>query len=938
MSSQASILDMKNCYKAGDYGSSKKEALIVRPLGTKCHVICQAQCQEFSQIYKDATGNIELNQDIIDACLLQCQRGSIYTSKYRVAKKDSLWGWVWSGNMRKISTLATCSTQEDNEESPDFAYFSTEMAVRKGDIVSVSLSNSQASFNNTIFLCGFDTKKITPEKFYLNKDKDVKSYPYMSTSNAESSWDAQKTGLYDTKIPIKKGDYLKVMYSGKFFGDYNNHSKNDLDLKTSLDDTNIPGSELGLCYFIKKEKGVSSFCIDKDNNTIQCSNADFSSKQSEGLNTKDCDTIRKNLSSSTPKFYDLYATRSYVIKNVVNNRSLLSNYQMDRFVFEGFLDKNIQETNSLRIGYNDPKKISYKCTGNYYFPNKDYIICKGPELLRPRWCYDKKVDTMTCKYSDGRSSVTKPYDADNMSGSFFQDGDYSNNYGGYEVEISRKGCPYKDGGGLQYAIVPLIKDNMGSPVYKPEDSSVSWSDVGDIKNGGFQLKIDNDGKPFFRINPNLIQQSSDKKPMRENTMGEYSILIDKQEKINTGMGGIISDIINEIRTFFIGDNKDSGTVHNIFNLVIKNPVIVHSIRVLLVLYIGYLGLGYMVGFIRITQKDAVIEVLKITLVVVLISPNSWNFFSTYLFGVMLDAGMELTYYLVQPLGFRKAENISGKGISEITQFVFENYDQMFYELFNNVVWTKIWSLICTSLIGVILGFLAIIAIKDYMICVIRAITMYIISIITLCILFILAPIFISFSLFKKTNDLFKSWINNMISMALQPLFVFFAIAFLHKMFIATFHMALGFAACPTCLLKLDLFGWQACVPGEGIWWVALQGAHYPLIGGINALESIFVSTIALAICAHAMKRMTDFASKMASKIATNSFYGFDLDAPAASMNAEFMKSTSPIRQTAGLGARVALGITSTIESKVYEKAGQGANKVRRAITNYFNRK
>jgi len=209
------------------------------------------------------------------------------------------------------------------------------------------------------------------------------------------------------------------------------------------------------------------------------------------------------------------------------------------------------------------------------------------------------------------------------------------------------------------------------------------------------------------------------------------------------------------------------------------------------------------------------------------------------------------------------------------------FDEIFHQLFNNAIWTKIWALTCTSLVGILIAILMIVAIISYLICALRVIVTYLYSMITLCVLFILAPIFISFMLFEKTSKLFRSWINNMISMVFQPLFAFTALAILHQLFILTLHAALSFTACPTCLLSFDLFGKYLCLPWKNAWWVALYGAHFPLEAAFSPVN-LLLPVFAVLIVVQAMDGMVRLASSFANKIATSSFYGFDLEAVAIS--------------------------------------------------------
>ena len=307
----AESIDFRDCYMPWEYGDAQKSYIYVRPHGSKCDKICENQCREFSQpsefsntdckkrggdscfelsksgIPNSLTG-AQLNQDIIEQCLVYCRKGegSKFSSKYRV-KDDgdsNVFGWKWAEDPITINTM--CSTfGEKNDESVDFAYFPTSIDVKKEDKVNFSLGNSDSPYGNTIFLGGFETVKISPDYWYTKPEQ----------GNKPGSWNARSPDWKPTGIKLKDGDYLRFAYGGKFFGNYVDKgekgtlpytssppfdtntmyvpSKSDLGLTfngTCFDNKNyFPGEESSVCYYTDNQK---SYCINKQNKTIDCSN------------------------------------------------------------------------------------------------------------------------------------------------------------------------------------------------------------------------------------------------------------------------------------------------------------------------------------------------------------------------------------------------------------------------------------------------------------------------------------------------------------------------------------------------------------------------------------------------------------------------------------------------------------------------------------------
>ena len=834
-------VNYQDCYMPWEFGDAEKNYIMVRPLGNRCHKICQNQCKEFSQSSKIGLTGAELNQDIIDRCLLSCQyggsgTGTTFTSQYRIEDDNSsnISGWKWAA--KTITTNTSCTIGKSDPESADFAYYPTDFTVKKEDKVYIDLAGSDSGYGNTVFLCGFETKRITPYKFHPNT---------IFKENGNTNWSVISEIWYDTGIKIEPKDYIRLAYGGKFLGYYENHKytpwHNDLNLSfNGICDGKayFPGEALSTCFYKLKEE--KTFCTGGDNKTINCANSS-------------CDSIMED-TQSEHNFCSLSARRSSIVRESlwINGRSE-TDYALDQFQFEGYAKGFGSNNINLKIRVTD----------------------------RP--------------------------------------GYYSDNFGGYEVEVSKKGCPYHNGEGLQYAIVPAVKDEFsGQMLYKPWDSSISWKNAQEYLNksaDGKSLPIDKEGKIYFRIDPSKIIGG------RATTLGSYGVIVNKKETESHKISGVISDVINTVTEFFIGDSgntSNSGKVQYIFNKLITDPKIVNSIRALLVLYIAYTGLSYMVGFAKTTQQEAMKKILKVVVIVILISPNSWTFFNTYLFSFFLNGGMELTYDIVQPLMSGSRVNIETPTHAELVKAVFSMYDQIFHELFNPAIWIKIWAMTCTSLVGILLAILIIIAIIAYIICVMRVAAIYLISIITLCILFLLAPIFISFILFEKTNKLFRSWINNMLSMMFQPIFAFTAIALLHAIFIYVLHISLSFAACPTCLLSFNIFQWYLCLPWKNVWWVALYGAHFPMEATASSPVDLLPSIIAVTILAQSMDGIVKFASKFANTIATNSFTGFDLGGVAGAVQGYAAGGVQWVAETA-----LGVGIKGKEDDKGTDKKGSG---------------
>jgi hypothetical protein len=580
--------------------------------------------------------------------MVQCRQGQKFLSDYRVAddSQSNVFGWKWAN--KTIATNTACvdsKSDEDgsNDETVNYGYFPISYDVKNGDEVTFSLGDSGTQYGNTLFLCGFQTKKITPNHWYVNPNE----------KNLNGAWDVRNSNFYDTKIPLKEKDYLRFAYGGKVFGHYDGQNidnkfsyiSNSLysrlkfyydpqraDLALSLngqcsdDQDYFPGDQMSTCYYNADQQ--KSYCITKDNKTIEYKNGS-------------CGNLSYDNMQDKRKMCSLRSIRNtYVKKNVDINGFSVNNMPLDKFEFSGYLNNYKSNDDTLKIRYKDDYILTTQCTPKRenegeqcvdwdHWPNCGVLHGSCCVIKVPIYKYTKDCSYfIDGKYYQSKSFGSNESEYNQGYTSFDQTiaRSFSKNFGGYEVEINWKGYPHKDGKGLQYAVVPVGTDSK----YEPWNSNVKWMDAYEYiygDNSNKEIEIKGDGRIFFRIDPSMITKG------RENTLGAYGVIVNKKDTPSDNISGIISDVLNTVTKFFIGEDgnqSNSGKVQYIFNKITQDTVIVNGIRALLVLYLVYTGISFMIGFVKITQKEAMNRVLKIAFVVMIISPNSWVFFNTYL--------------------------------------------------------------------------------------------------------------------------------------------------------------------------------------------------------------------------------------------------------------------------------------------------------------------
>ncbi|MDG7056943.1 MAG: type IV secretion system protein [Wolbachia endosymbiont of Penenirmus auritus] len=233
------------------------------------------------------------------------------------------------------------------------------------------------------------------------------------------------------------------------------------------------------------------------------------------------------------------------------------------------------------------------------------------------------------------------------------------------------------------------------------------------------------------------------------------------------------------------DSNDPAAAQAMFQNIAEKGTSFHNfVLSLLVLFIVISSLLYLFGMIRETKHDMLIRMMKITLVIVLISPGSFRFFYDH-FLVLFVKGLE---HLIKVItNFVPNSN---------TDQLFSFMEDMFNKFFAYSVWKKfaaffhyqMWTsllMIPVILIGIILYFL---------LCV-YAYIIFLSGFVGIAFLIAIMPLFLISILFSPLKSLFEGWIKFCISFCLQSIMIFALLSLLAAMIMNTFYRQLGFTVC-----------------------------------------------------------------------------------------------------------------------------------------------
>ncbi|MFN7038339.1 MAG: type IV secretion system protein [Alphaproteobacteria bacterium] len=449
------------------------------------------------------------------------------------------------------------------------------------------------------------------------------------------------------------------------------------------------------------------------------------------------------------------------------------------------------------------------------------------------------------------------------------DGDpeqYSDNVGGYTVNVRLYQCPAENGNkSSQFPVGNLMAViSSDDPKNSSETSNISNINGNNIANanGTIWLKVYDtnytDNIQSYQVKLGITSDLSN---------GIYSNIVSKmiyfiESKINVAA-------ISTFKNITCSNNTDKANCTNYIKII----------RLMLTLYIIIYAIFFTFGLIQVSQLDLVMRIIKIAVILAFISDGSWKFFYDNffrLFGIIDTAldkeenftGTGTVYYLIGIM-------TGGNGSSQ-NPFAFVDY-AMNAMFFNQNAAYRITSLLFTSIVGIFYFIGVVYAIFTFFKAVIEITINYLLSFTYVAVLIILAPIFIPCILFSMTKGIFDNWIKYAIRYTIEPIFLIVGLNIFVNLMQQCIYEIFNSPICWKCAvnLKIDfLTSWLGfSLPPEisnifCINWFLPWG--YDNSGGGITSSSIFIQKmpfiIFLIIITRMVGKYNDFINLLLSQI------------------------------------------------------------------------
>lgn len=279
-------------------------------------------------------------------------------------------------------------------------------------------------------------------------------------------------------------------------------------------------------------------------------------------------------------------------------------------------------------------------------------------------------------------------------------------------------------------------------------------------------------------------------------------------KARSCSGGTVSQVTCSLNT------PTQGLTERIYNNVTQNGNFTQGVRALIALAIVLFAFSYMAGLHTITHKEFLMLMFKIALVIVAIGPDSWNFFYKYLFSLFIDGSDNLIWIMSSSINSLISDTVGSdnqlmESVTERTgvaegNAVFGFLNTTLSIMLSQETWIKFQALATNFPMGIFYMFIIIIGVLYFLFAMLKAILMYLTSIIMIAVLLCMGPIFICFILFGKTASIFKKWLAQIAVYAFQPVLLFVVLAVFNVFVLMALYTVLDFTACFTCIWYIDL--------------------------------------------------------------------------------------------------------------------------------------
>lgn len=240
------------------------------------------------------------------------------------------------------------------------------------------------------------------------------------------------------------------------------------------------------------------------------------------------------------------------------------------------------------------------------------------------------------------------------------------------------------------------------------------------------------------------------------------------------IGPLIESLVYQLESVF----QDNGFIERTYIRLVSNNIFATLVKLLLILYVLFMGFGIITGTMEISRKEFFGRFLKIALILFLISPNSWQWYNQIVVNFFQDATSTLTdlalnssyFFSEETLDRSNFDTTTGNGFAQ--RFAFS--DKMIKVAISQNISIKIWSLLFSpyniAAIFIIFGYY--ICILYFIYIILQIAILYATAMISSMIMLSIGPVIFLSTFSKVTAVAFYRWVVFLGSRILEIIMIF----------------------------------------------------------------------------------------------------------------------------------------------------------------------
>jgi type IV secretory pathway VirB6-like protein len=244
------------------------------------------------------------------------------------------------------------------------------------------------------------------------------------------------------------------------------------------------------------------------------------------------------------------------------------------------------------------------------------------------------------------------------------------------------------------------------------------------------------------------------------------------------------------------EESEMGQAERVYKLLITDTRYKAIVNVSLIMMFTFYGLSFLMGVSELNHSELTNRIIKIGLIYLFIGETGWYWFDQIIVKFFKNGADYLSFVMAS--SFDSSPDIASAiktGDYYDKSVLFRSVDQVFNMFFSPAIQKKISALLFASIFGWAYLLIILSSFMLYVYSVANAVLLYLTSQVFISILFTLGPIFFVFTLFSQTKDMFNNWLNQLIGLSLQQIFLLTTLAFFNMLMYEVVKMSLGYKIC-----------------------------------------------------------------------------------------------------------------------------------------------